>query len=220
MSKERKYELVKIDTSLAQLDSVPNKQLLAARVIDNEAHKVFEVEKFLEELNQKLFGGVGKVSPLYQTAEVIVETEKQAADKENNKTLRFKKFFSTRYKPRSLQGGARLDVDSDNIKISYEEKRKINKVTITIYRDINIDKKTFSITVAGGVIPSYKTKTVRLGKIGQGRGITLDLKNLPSGEEIANQVMSNALEILEGFEEKGYISIPKEESAEEENIQD
>lgn len=221
MTKERTYELTVIETFLPELDSKPSVKVEAVRKIDAEAHQVFEIDRLLNELNQRFFENKGEIRPFWQTVDIATED----SESEKDRSSRFKRLFSMQYHPESAQGGARLYIKREKLKKQRKgEADDFVGLEISIYHNLGIENRRFSLNVAGWLY-FYKKRyadgwdgaPIFLRRMSQGRTLSFSLDSIPPGEKIATALMQNTIEILEGFEAKGYISLQEKEEEEKEN---
>lgn len=205
--RENKLVLLKTKGALATLASDPRSVIDSAVRINSELYAFFDIEKFLRELNEKLFKGKGKVSPLSHSFSIFPDT------KDKGESSRFRRLFSLGYQVNQVSSGAELVVDREkklyDTKEEALEKAKHGKyfwgLGIKVYQTVGIIDKEFDLNILGKIYFRIKRSSDGnwdgrqdfLSMTSQGRFLGFSCHSIPSIDEFSTILQQNIEEILE-----------------------
>lgn len=211
IERDDKLVLLKTGRSLATLTSDPRLMVEAATRINSELYAFFDIEKFLRELNEKLFKGKGKIFPLNHSFTILPEA------KNKEEQSRFKRLFSLDYQVDRVASGAELFIERERKyelrEETLEKDAKYGKyfsgLGIKVYQVVGISSKEFSLSifgkiyfVGGGNIKrssdgNWEGKQDLLTMTSQGRFLGFSFYSIPSADEFSTILQQNIKEILE-----------------------
>jgi len=209
MSQEREKSLAIIGGSLAMLSKDPASQIKTATRINAEIYKSFEIERFLNELNEKLLGGKGEVRPLSHYSTIYPDV----GETQDHKSSRFKRMFSTRYRVSGVNSGSELYVEKEEGVEKLKEGKYFRGLGIRIYQTIDVQNKELAIFVLGKLyfkcqrssFGDFDVSPAFLSMMSQGRFLKFSFDSVPPGEILARTLFENAAEILKGLGAHNFI---------------
>lgn len=212
IGQDKKFELQLSKTSLVDLDLNPAVQIATAQEINSAVYGGFEIQRFLETLNERLFKNKGTIEPFKQHADLIVDVPNKK-DEEESSSSRFTRLFVARYESEKVQAKTRLMVDDWEILKMFKGEKKPKSFDICIYHDVDINNKSLSLNIASFLYFKYEDAKVYLNRMSNGRIINFSLNSIPSNEDIGKQLMKNTLEVLQELGAQG-IDLEKEKEDE------
>lgn len=211
MEKDKGNQLIRIQHSLATLESDPSLILDSAMKINSQVHDDLGIERLLHKFNEELFESEGEVRPFSQRYSINPES---AATSSEEQVSRFNKLFSVDYQVEEAYSGSELYVESKKLEMALDKDYNFKGVGIKIYQSLDIQNERFTIHVLGKL---YFGKEMRyqddrrayLNMMSQGRFMQFSLNSVPSGEEVSTTLAQHTMEILQELEEQGYIKLPQ-----------
>lgn len=212
---ERELVLYKgVEQSLASLDQGPKPIIQAVLRLNSEVYGHFQIEEFLNMLNQKLFEGKGEVGP-WNSYSIRPNIQEEQS--------RFARLFSARADLSSASSGLTLSVKKDHLNMK-KDNQSFDTLQISIFQSMDIEGKVYIFYICGCLIWSPKvlrkdstgekrrdsngnwdSKPVFLKNIYEGRMLSFYLHSVPPIEEISQVLFQQVNEILEELAVKGFI---------------
>jgi hypothetical protein len=219
ISQDKKYDLEISKTALANLDLNPSSQIIVAREINSAINEGFEIQNFLEALNERFFEGKGKIEPFSEYSDIVFYAPEKEKGEDEDASSRFKRYFSTKYETNSVCATTSLKIEDHDLMSKFKGDRTPEYLEIKVHQDIDVVSKRIFLNVDAILDFSkswngFQDAEVYLRQMGYGRIIGFSLNSLPSGETMGKQLMQNTLEILEELGAQGFISAKEEENEE------
>lgn len=229
MNKERKFEIqISPPKSLANLEGTAPAQIIAAREINLAIEKSFDLQNFLEELNERFFEGKGEIKPFGENSRLIFHSPKVSNKTESSAVSKFKKYFSAEYESKSLSGGLSLFVKRGPKTMGFFKKLDSKgyeelpeSLYLSVWHSVETESKEVNLSVYAGLdftttFSDFKSREVYLRYIDYGRSLKFPLDPLPRVDLIGKQLVQNTFEVMKELEAQGFISL-KEEDQKDEN---
>lgn len=205
MTPESENKLMIVERSLAAFSSNPVAQVEIARKINSRVYEVFEIDRLLSELNNRLFEGKGEIRPVNQAASIKPEVNQ---DQDSGQQSRFKKLFTLGYQTEETSLGAELYIKRDSLKSSEPE-----GVGIKVYQVVNIEEEYLSIHVLGKLYFSgrrssdgrWNDSPTFLSMQSQGKFFGFSLHSIPPAEEVKRAFWENTTQILRDLSDNNFI---------------
>lgn len=206
-----------VEQSLAKPDQGPKSKIQAVVRLNSEVYSHFQIEEFLNKLNEKLFGGKGEVEPLSHSYSVSPSTQKDGQS-------RFDKLFSVTVDLNFVGSTSRLWVQSENLKIE-KDKKSFDVLIIRIGQSMGIEKESYIFQTSGILV--WKTpknraegwgdsnKLVHLSSVSEGRLFSFHLNSVPPMEQISQALLQQVNEVLRELAAQGLIPELNQSASEE-----
>ncbi|MFH1792615.1 MAG: hypothetical protein ABH819_03135 [Patescibacteria group bacterium] len=206
---ENENKLIVVKRSLATLADSPVVQVEVAKQVNSKLNEVFEVERFLNELNIRLFEGKGEVIPVYQQTNVKPEVGQNQDIKQQS---RFKKLFTLDYQPEKSALSSELRIKKqflpNELKVDHLE-----SVGIKVYQEVYIQEEVVYSHILGKLYfytprssgGRWNNSPTSLKMQSQGRALSFSLRAIPPADEVKVAFWKNIREILSDLTDGNFI---------------
>ncbi len=204
MTDENQYKLILINK--LSLQKKGNSQTIIGNMIrlNSEVHTFFGLKKILKNVNDNLFAGKGKLTPIDHCYS-FYPNEESTSD-----GSRFQNLFTLEGKLSNVDAGFELQIERDDLK---GVKGDFSSFSLRFSYGIDTVNSAYNIDIYVRMdFPGNRDyegnwggKAVFMSYMADGRVLEFPLRSKPSAEEISKIVMQNVQELLDELSKQGLL---------------